>query len=167
MAKTEKKKLPAVSVLDRRLQNPFAAPSVPITLKTPGNWEVRWVYSKLRPGHLYNMTHHKGWVFIEPSELDGAPDEYGLTAKDNRLVRGDHGEEVLMKMASEDFARITKAKAEYNLKQLGKKQMADAVAQATAKEHGDQAGDTVYNAFQHGDVKDSRGVDPDLETESA
>jgi hypothetical protein len=45
--------------------------------------------------------------------------------------------------------------------------MRDAVAQAAAKEHGDQAGDTVFDAFKHGEVKDSRGVDPDLETESA
>lgn len=171
MAKTQeekpKKRLPAASVIDRRMQNPFGSGTVPITLKTPGSWECRWVYSKLRPGHLYAMTNQKGWVFVEPAELDGNPDEYGLTAKDNRLVRGDHGEEVLMKMPTEDFRRVVKAKDEFNLKQLGKKQMRDAVSQATAKEHGDQAGDTVYDAFKHGDIKDSRGVDPELETESA
>lgn len=161
------KALPKVSVIDRRMANPFGTGSVPITLKTPGQWEVRWVYAKMRPGHLYQMTHQKGWVFVEPAELDGSPDEYGLTAKDNRLVRGDHGEEVLMKMPLEDFKRIQKAKAEYNLRELGQKQMQSAVAQATAKAHGDEAGDSVFNAFQHGEVKDSRGVDPDLEIESA
>ena len=162
-----KKALPKVSILDRRLANPFGTGSVPITLKTPGNWEIRWVYSKMRPGHIYNMTHQKGWVFVEPQELDGSPDEYGLTPKDNRLVRGDHGEEVLMKMAAEDFAKIQEAKAEYNLKQLGKKQMREAVAQAAAAKHGDEAADSVYSAFAHGDIRDSKGVDPDLETESA
>jgi hypothetical protein len=162
-----KKALPKVSILDRRLKNPFGSGTVPITLKTEGQWEVRWVYAKLRPGHLYDMTNRKGWVFVEPAELDGNADEYGLTVKDNRLVRGDHGEEVLMKMPSADFAKIVKAKTDYNLQQLGKKQMRDAVAQATAKEHGDQAGDTVFDAFKFGDVKDSRGVDPDLESESA
>lgn len=161
------KKLPKVSILERRLANPFGGDSVPITLKTEGNWEIRWVYSKLRSGHLYNMVHNKGWVFVEPGELMGSPDEYGLIAKDNRLVRGDHGEEVLMKMPREMFAQIAKAKAEYNLGQLGQKQMRDAVSQATAKKHGDQAGDSVFNAFQHGEVKDTRGVDPDLESESA
>jgi hypothetical protein len=161
------KALPKVSVIDRRMANPFGTGTVPITLKTPGQWEVRWVYSKMRPGHLYQMTHQKGWVFVEPGELDGSPDEYGLTAKDNRLVRGDHGEEVLMKMPLEDFKKIQKAKAEYNLKELGQKQMQSAVAQATAKQHGDEAGEMAFNAFQHGEVKDSRGVDPDLEGESA
>ena len=59
MAKTEKK-LPKVSILDRRLKNPFGSGTVPITLKTPGQWEVRWVYSKLRAGHVFDMTHNKG-----------------------------------------------------------------------------------------------------------
>ena len=162
-----KKALPKVSVLDRRLENPFGTGSVPITLRTPGNWEIRWVYSKMRPGHLYNMTHQQGWVFVEPEELDGSPDEYGLTAKDKRLVRGDHGEEVLMKMPAEMFAKIRQAKETANLKQLGVKQMRDSVAQASAKAMGDQAGDTVFDAFQHGEIKDSRGIDKDLETESA
>ena len=160
-------KLPKVSILDRRLQNPFGTGSVAITLKTPGQWEVRWVYSKLRPGRLYEMTHQKGWVFVEPAELDGDADEYGLMVKDNRLVRGDHGEEVLMKMPKDMFDKITQAKAQSNLGQLGVNKMRTAVAQAAAKEHGDQAGDTVFDAFRHGEVKDSRGVDPDLETESA
>lgn len=161
------KALPKVSILDRRLANPFGAGTVPITLKTPGQWEIRWVYSKLRAGRLHDVTHNKGWVFVEPGELDGSPDEYGLTAKDNRLVRGDHGDEVLMKMPAADFAKIQAAKRDYNLKELGKKQMAESAAQATAQQHGSEAGDSVFNAFKHGDVTDVRGVDPDLETESA
>lgn len=159
-----KKQLPKVSILDRRLMNPFGAGSVPITLKTPGQWEVRVVYSKLRTNRLYEMTRNMGWVFIEPDELDGSPDEYGLTVKDNRLVRGDHGEEVLMKMPKDMYDKIQKAKEAKNLTQLGTKQMRQAVAQAAAKEHGDQAGDVTYDAFKYGEIKDSRGVDPDLES---
>lgn len=156
MAKKQTATLPKVSILDRRLLNPFGSPSVGITLKTPGNWEVRWVNSKIRAGRLHEMTRNKGWEFIEPDELMGSPDEYGLTAKDNRLVRGDHGEEVLMKMPSEMYAEISRAKREYNLGQLGKKKMADAAAQQAAVEHGSEAGDGVFNAFKHGDVIDSR-----------
>lgn len=162
-----KVKLPKVSILDRRLKNPFGTGTVPITLKTPGRWAIRWVYSKLRAGHLYDMTQQKGWIFVEPEEIDGGHDEYGLTVKDNRLVRGDHGEEVLMKMPQEMFDEILKAKTRANEAQLGKQQMRAAVAQATAKEHGDRAGDTVYDAFAHGEIKDSRGLDPELENESA
>jgi hypothetical protein len=161
------KSLPKVSIIDRRLANPFGSGSVPITLKTPGQWEIRWVYSKLRAGRVHDMTQNKGWVFVEPDEMDGSPEEFGLVAKDNRLVRGDHGEEVLMKMPRADYLKIQKAKAAYNLKELGQKQMQSAVAQTMAKAHGDEAGESAFNAFQHGEVKDSRGVDPDLESESA
>lgn len=157
MAKaTKTTTLPKVSILDRRLKNPFGSPSVAITLKTPGEWEIRWVYTKLRAGRLHDMAHNKGWVFIEPHELDGLPDEYGLNVRDNRLVRGDHGEEVLMKMPKADYDRIAAAKSEYNLKQLGKKQMAESAAQATAQAHGSEAGDEVFNAFKHGEIVDSR-----------
>lgn len=157
MAKTAKSAtLPKVSVLERRLQNPFGAPSVAVTLKTPGEWEVRWVFSKLRSGHIYQMVHHKGWAFVEPHELDGDPAEYGLVAKDNRLVRGDHGEEVLMKMPRADFLKIRQAKADANLKQLGKKQMQESAAQTATTTLGGEAGDGVFNAFKHGDVIDSR-----------
>lgn len=161
------KALPKVSIIDRRLANPFGSGSVPITLKTPGKWEIRWIFADLRAGRIHDVVQNKGWVFVEPSEIDGSPEEYGLSAKDNRLVRGEHGKEVLMKMPLEDFRKIQKAKSEHNERQLGKKQMREAVAQSMAKEEGDQAGDVVYDAFKYGDVKDSRGPDPDLEGESA
>jgi hypothetical protein len=166
MAKTPKP-FPKVSIIDRRMQSPYGVGTVPITLKTPGQWAIRIVYSKLRAGHIYSMTQQKGWVFVEPSELDSTPEEYGFTAKDNRLVRGDHGEEVLMMMPLEDFKRIQQAKTDYNNNELGKKKMQQSAAQAAAKQLGDQAGDGVFNAFKHGDVVDTRGLDPELESESA
>lgn len=157
-----KPKLPKVSVLERRLKNPFASAGVPITLKTPGQWEIRWVLSA-RAGRLYDMTHNKGWEFITPEELHGDVKEYGLKAVDNRLVRGDHGEEVLMKMPREMFMQIRQAKAAQNLKGLGKQAMRETAAQATAKEHGSQAGDAVFNAFDRINVTDSRGLNDELE----
>jgi hypothetical protein len=165
MAKTEKAKtLPKVSILDRRLLNPFGTGSVPITLKTPGQWAIRWVLTNLRGGHLWDMTHNKGWEYVEPSEIDGVADELGLTSSDNRLVRGDAGSrEVLMKMPQDMFDQIQAAKADANMKQLKVKNMRSAVAQAAAKQMGDKAGDGVYDAFQHGEIKDSRGIAADLE----
>jgi hypothetical protein len=162
MAKT--KALPKVSVLDRRLKNPFGSGTVPITLTTPGRWEIRWVLTNLRSGHLWDMTHNKGWTYVEPAEIDGHTDEYGLVSVDNRIVRGEAASrEVLMKMPKEMFEQIQAAKADKNLKELRVKNMRSAVAQAAAQTHGDQAGDTVYDAFAHGEIKDSRGVATDLE----
>ncbi len=151
-----KKALPKVSILDRRKLHPFGAPSQSITLKTPGLWATRIINSKSRTGRLHDVIHNKGWVYVTPEELDGTPDELGFEAKDGRLVRGEHGEEVLVKMPQQDYDDIQNAKASLNLKNLGAKQMRDAAAQATAVAHGDQAGDRVAAQFQHLDVTDSR-----------
>jgi len=150
------KKLPKVSVLDRRKLHPFGAPSQPVTLKTPGLWAIRIVNSKSRTGRLHDVIHNKGWVYVTPEELDGTPDELGFEAKDGRIVRGEHGEEVLVKMLQSDFDEIQAAKGRLNLKNLGGKQMRDAVAQDAAKEHGSQAGDAVARQFDNMDVKDGR-----------
>lgn len=148
-----KKQLPKVSVLDRRLANPFGAPSVPITLKTPGDWTVRIVHSNVRAGRLHDMTTNKGWVYVEPSELDGSPMDLGFRVVDNRIVRGEHGEEVLMKISQADFDAIQDAKANMNLKALGSKQTVERAAQATATEYGSEAGDKVFANIS---VQDSR-----------
>ncbi len=151
-----KKILPKVSVLDRRKLHPFGAPSQAVTLKTPGLWAIRIINSKSRAGRLHDVIHNKGWVYVTPEELDGTPDEQGFEAKDGRLVRGEHGEEVLVKMLQSDFDQIQDAKSRLNLKNLGAKQMKESAAQETAVAHGDQAGETVASQFKHLEVNDSR-----------
>ena len=148
-----RKKLPSVSILDRRLANPFGAPSVAITLKTPGPWAVRIVHADVRAGRLHDMTANKGWVFITPEEIDGSPADLGFRVIDNRVVRGEHGQEVLMKMPQADYDAIQAAKGNANLKALGSKQTVDRAAQATATEFGSEAGDTVFSNIT---VQDSR-----------
>ena len=148
MAKT----LPKISVIERRLAHPFGAPSVPITLKDGQSWAIRIANDKVRTGRVHQMTG-LGWMFVEAEEIDGKPEDFGFRAVKGRLVRGEHGEEVLMKMPQADFDAIQDAKAAINIKNLGQKQTKEAVAQATAVEYGSEAGDTV---FQHIDVKDGR-----------
>lgn len=149
-----KPKLPKVSILDRRKLNPFGAPSVPITLKTAGNWVVRIVNSTVRTGRLHDMIHNKGWVYVDASELDGHPDELGFHAKDGRVVRGEHGEEVLMKIPADDYEEVQDAKTRANLRGLGKKQTLADAANHVGKEMGDQAGETVAKASF--EINDSR-----------
>lgn len=158
------KKLPKVSILDRRKANPFGAPSIPITLKTPGDWTVRIVNSTVRTGRLHDMIHNKGWVYVDPSELDGHPDELGFRAQDGRVVRGEHGEEVLMKIPASDYAEVADAKTRANIKSLGKKQTLEDAAERVGKALGDQAGETVARASI--DIHDSR-VQHELEEEPA
>jgi hypothetical protein len=156
------KKLPKVSILDRRKANPFGAPSIPITLKTPGDWTVRIVNSTVRTGRLHDMIHNKGWVYVNAEELDGTPDELGFHAKDGRVVRGEHGEEVLMKIPTADFDAVQDAKTRANIKGLGKRQTLEDAANRVGKVLGDEAGETVARASI--DINDSR---VQFETEDA
>lgn len=150
-----KPKLPKVTVLDRRLANPFGTPGVEITLTTPGLWQIRIINSEVRRGRMHDITHNKGWVFVDPTELDGAPEEYGFKVVEHRLVRGDRGEEVLMKMPQADYDRVLEAKTALNLKALGKSALRDTVG-AKAAEAGDEAADRAVRVFDRVSIEDSR-----------
>lgn len=156
-----RKALPKVSVLERRLANPFGTPSVPITLKTPGQWAIRIVNSTMRTGRLHDMTANKGWVYVTAAELDGTPADLGFRQVEDRLVRGEHGEEVLMKMLQSDFDQIQEAKSRANLKQLGSKQTREMVTQKTAQTYGDEAAGTVHDNIKIEDSREAVELEPD------
>ncbi len=148
-----KKEIPVVSVLERRLQHPFGAPSVPITMKDGQQWATHWINAELRAGRVHQAIK-MGWTYVLPTDLDGSIEELGFDVKDNRIVQGHHGQEVLMKMSKADFDKIQRAKSEKNLANMrGDKIKADA-AQRTAQKFGDEAGDSVFNSDL--EVKDSR-----------
>lgn len=153
--------LPKVSVLDRRLLHPFGAPSVPITLKTPGQWAIRIADSTMRTGRIHDLTANKGWTFVTADELDGTPADLGFRVLDTRLVRGEHGQEVLMKMPQADYERIQQAKGALNLKALGSKQTRERVAQETSQQFGDEAGETVHQHIKVVDGRESIELEPD------
>lgn len=104
-----------LDVLERRLQNPFGVPSETITLKQPG-WTVRIFNAAIAADHVWRATH-KGWEFVRWSEL-AAPEQAGGFQKgpDGRIVRGERGQEVLMKIPTADWARIQRAKEDANLR---------------------------------------------------
>jgi hypothetical protein len=155
----KKKEVPVVSVLERRLQHPFGAPSIPITMRDRQQWATHWISSDLRAGRVHQAIK-MGWVYVLPTDIDGTPDELGFDVKDNRIVRGTNGSEVLMKMPQADFHKIQHAKSEANLRNMGGKKLKADVAQRAASQFGDEAAETVYKSDF--DVKDSR-VNMDLE----
>ena len=154
-----KKQLPKVSVIDRRLAHPFGAPSVPITMKDGQQWAIRIANDKVRAGRVHQMGQ-LGWTSVEPSEIDGTASDYGLRVMDGRLVRGEHGEEVLMKMPQADYDAIADRKAELNLKALGSAATKASVAQATSQEFGDQAGETVFKNIEVSDGRVLEEMEP-------
>lgn len=154
--------LPKIDVLERRLQHPFGAPSVAIQLKDGLKWAIRWVNDHVRTGRVY-QTQSMGWEFVGADEIVGRPADLGCRVLDGRLVRGEHGEEVLMKMPQEMFDKIQWAKARVNLENLGGSKAKQQAADAVAKQFGDEAAETVYRSNM--EVTDSR-VAVDLEGEA-
>jgi len=147
----EAPKEPRISVIDRRLKNPFGVPSRDIPLKgEKRGWVVRTFCADAEhPNRHYDAVHRLGWTPLTRADLAETPESLGfVTAADGRIVRGPQGQEVLMAMPKHYFEAVQKAKAEANTRALKSKAVRDEVAQATAKTHGDEAGDTVHKHFE-------------------
>ena len=115
MAKAEIKKRD-VSVIERRLKSGriFGTGSQPIPLVEPDLWELRIVNASISDAHVWEMQASKGWIYAAEGDLAVQPHEVGFRVQDGRLVRGTHGQEVLMKMRRADYAEIQKAKDQEN-----------------------------------------------------
>jgi hypothetical protein len=109
-------KTPRISVLERRLQNPFGDGSPAVTLKDPG-WTVHVINTIIRPGRYHDVVRNKGWVPVLPEDIDGQAEDFGFDVKEGRIVRGERGSEVLMKMPTSEYSQIQMAKDRHN-KQL-------------------------------------------------
>jgi hypothetical protein len=133
---------PNIGVLERRLQNPFGDASIPIRLKAPG-WTLHVINANLRPGRYHDVVRNKGWVPVEASEIDGDPMDFGFDVKDGRVVRGERGSEILVKMPTEWYERIQRRKSDMNQRQLQPASVKGAAVERTAKAYGDQAADAV------------------------
>lgn len=136
-------RLPRVSVLERRLQNPFGDGSPKVELRDPG-WVVHIINTLARPGRYHDVVRNKGWVPVEPADLEGQAEDYGFDVRENRVVRGERGTEVLMKMPAEDYAKIQMAKDAHNKAKTSPARLKRDVVEQTAAQHGDEAGDYLY-----------------------
>ena len=151
---------PTISVIERRLQGPsvFRTSSAPIPLKEPKDWTVRWVNTKLHTNRLWDMITNKGWVYVTAEDLTCAVDEIGAVCRDNRIVMGERGEEVLMKMPLKDYTAVSKKKdAETRTQAFGKKQLKKAITEGVAAEHGDRAAEFIEHNVNTITVQDTRG----------
>lgn len=154
------KTTPTISVIERRLQGPsvFRTSSQPIPLKEPKTWTLRWENSKISPDHMWNIVHILGWSYCEPEDLACPIDEIGAFARDGRVVRGERGDEVLMKMLTRDYKRVEKRKSEETIRQtFGTKQLKESIITQVAQEHGDQAAEYMHKAVGQVTVNDARG----------
>lgn len=148
-------KKPRVEVLQRRLQTPFGAPAAQIRLKEAG-WEPRWFNAALAADHIWRAKEN-GWQGVRPGEL-ADPDQIGgfQVSPDGFVVRGDKGQELLMKLPADWRKQIQQKKTEQNTRNMRPGAMKREVAEAAGKALGDQAGQFVNdNVRVVGDVRDS------------
>jgi hypothetical protein len=142
-AVTPKAKKPRVSVLERRLQNPFGEPSSPIDLTDPSL--VCRVFNKGVGSQQIYRAKTLGWEFVEPTQLVDVEQAGGfrVSTDGQRLVRGEREEEVLMFMPKKDRTQIEHAKAKKNVRDMQMGRQRDAIAQAASQSISQQAGDIL------------------------
>lgn len=130
-----------VSVIERRLQGPSVLyePSIPIPLKDP-TWLVRWTNSEISTDHAWRRINIQGWEYASPRDIACALDEVGANERDGRVVRGERGREVLVKMRKTDYAQLQQGKDRENKRiTFDKQTLKDAMVGAVGQAHGDQA----------------------------
>jgi hypothetical protein len=142
---------PKISVIDRRLRNPFGTPSRAIPLAgqkanpaTP--WVVRTFSADAEhPNRHFDAVHRLGWIPLDRADIAVSIESLGyVQAADGRIVRGVGGHEVLMGMPKADFDAVQRAKADANLRSMKPAKVKESVAQSTAQAHGSEAGDMAY-----------------------
>lgn len=119
---------PKLSVIERRLQNPFGEPSAPTSFKESGRI-ARWFNGAIIADKIWRAKH-KGWTPVTTDEIADLDQLGGYTKSPEGFVtRGDRGQEVLMWMRREDFDAIAMAKTRENNRNMGNptKQRSDAL----------------------------------------
>ena len=132
---------PRISVLERRLNNPFGEPATPIDLKDRGR-RCRWFNRVIIADKIWRAKNN-GWHVTFPDDLADTDQIGGYTVSPSgHVTRGERGQEVLMWMYRDDVNAIQWAKTRKNMETMQdfdkqKAQMIDAVA----KQYGGQAAD--------------------------
>ncbi len=158
MGRPPKEKKP-ISLVERRMKTGsiFAASAREIPMKEAGRWAIRIVNSAISYSHLLDMKEQKGWIFADPEDLAVKPEDVGLRVMDGRIVRGTHGEEVLMKMEKSDYRAVQQMKDEMNRRTtFGAKAAKASILEAASKEPGgDEGADFLNRTASSMTIKDS------------
>lgn len=125
-------KMPRISVLERRLQNPFGEPSQSISFKEK-NVTGRWFNDAARSGQIHRAKE-LGWIPVTRDmivDMDSIG-SHTISAAD-QITRGERGQEVLMWMPTDEFQQIQWAKTKHNLDRMrdmdqGKRDLVNAAA---------------------------------------
>jgi len=148
---------PKISVLERRLQNPFGEPSAPVSFKEPG-WTGRWFNAAKGADHIWRNLQ-KGWVKVRPDELSDI-EQIGVysTTPDGYVARGDRQQEMLMKMPTEWVEKIALAKVAKTNQMMRPGAQKQELMNAAAGALGDHNAELMGRAMVIGDVRTTREI---------
>ena len=146
------------AALARRLApggNVFPRGVTDIPLKEPG-WETRWFNREIHENKHYAAVHEAGWEPVREEDLSAEAEELGLRLNETKVVvRCERGNEMLMRMRTDDRRLVQLKKTEINNKGVGRGAR-EAVANAVASAHGDEAADFAHQHFV-GNIEDRVG----------
>lgn len=142
-------KKPRISILERRLQNPFGEQSVEIVLKDK-SLVCRWFNDNAHGagGQIYRAKTSLGWFPVTPDMVEDLDSigSHDINAA-NQIARGARGEEILMWQPKDQNKAIALAKARANLEKMRDyDRTKQDVVNAAAAELGDQAA-SMFNQF--------------------
>lgn len=129
---------PRISVLERRLQNPFGEASAPIALKDATR-TPRWFNSAIINDKIWRAKHN-GWDHVMVTDvLDLAQIGGYNKSPEGYITRGERGQEYLMSMPTQWVQAIAMAKTQKNNADMGDATKTKAsVVQAASEQLGDQ-----------------------------
>jgi hypothetical protein len=155
-----------ISVIERRLQGKSVlhADTIPIPLKEKG-WQLLWGNGEIQENQIWNLVNVLGWEYVLSGDLEVAPEEFGASLRDDRVVRGIRGQEVLLKMRVSDYKAIQKKKTAENIDfTFGKKRVKADMLNTAGAQLGSEAAEYLERAsrgsnFILDDSRERIGVD--------
>ncbi len=164
----DEREYPSVSIRQRRIAqgSPNTRKLVKITLHgQPEPMRLR-SFNCAQAGR-YDEARNLGWEPITPDEVAGGIFDGGdVFAKGNRVVSGEHGAEVWMKMPEKDYTDIAKAKADrLNKQQQSRSAMKAAVTQSMERDAKDASKADALDLERQAETT-QRGIEIDTFTVS-
>ena len=137
-------------IIERRLKNPNASEAMEIPSRPAGRWKFRVVNSKISNDHVWRMNRKNGWEFASPEDIDAPYADFGLELSAGRLVMGERGAEILMKMDSQEWHDVQQAKSDANRRQaLSVKDIPQRAAESFGGSEGSEAADVLHRSLEH------------------
>jgi hypothetical protein len=136
-----------------RLENPYGEPSAPIQLKNP-TMRPRWFNADIMTDKIWRAKA-KGWNGVRPEDVTDL-DQVGhyVVSAEGFIARGERGKEILMAMPKDAYDAIERAKAAYNIRNMGSmSKTKNEVIEAAGQKFGDEA--ATFLSKSHVNIQDS------------